>query len=98
MRDLARVSAGDLAPVKPDRAGRRRKGTCNQVERGALAGAIGPDEAEDFSLANLEGHAADCGESPEGLGQALDEEHRARSSRSARVGMALGQRQYGLGS
>src|SRR5439155_5785577 len=79
--DPMRRLAGDLASGEPDRAagGRQRPG--DYVEDGALAGAVGADQAQDLALVDLERHGVDGGEATEPLGQALDLQQGARSRR-----------------
>ena len=67
--DAVRRSAGDLAPVKADRAGGRRQGAGEQVEDRALARAVWADQAEDFALIDLERDVVDRSEAAEALDQ-----------------------------
>jgi hypothetical protein len=52
--DAVRRLAADLAALEADRAARGRERAGDQVEGGALARAVGADQAEDLALGELE--------------------------------------------
>ena len=55
------------------RGGQERAG--DAVEAGRLAGAVGPDEAQDLARPDLEGDRVQRGEAAELLGEPVDREH-----------------------
>src|SRR6185503_5312620 len=75
--ELAGPLAVDGAPVDAHLAGRRRELPEDAVEQRRLARAVGPDQAEDFALAHLEGNAVHRADAAERFLEALDFEHRA---------------------
>src|SRR4029077_9328766 len=79
--DRVRGGAGDLAIPEADRASTRPQRAGDQIERRALAGAVGTDEPENLALADLEGNLVDRQKSVEALGQPRDREHLKSSHR-----------------
>ena len=75
MTDRMRRQAADLLAFEADRAGRRAQRAGNEIEGRALAGAVRPDQAEDFARAQFEGDLVDGQESSEAFTQAIDLEH-----------------------
>ena len=57
--DHVRGQAADLGALKPDRASGRAQIAGDQVEGGALAGAVRTDQAQNLAGADLEGHLVD---------------------------------------
>ena len=57
-------------------AAARRKQAAQHAEGGGLAGAVGPEQAEDLAAAHLEVDVVDGGEGAEFLDQLLDLDHR----------------------
>src|SRR5262249_30941069 len=70
--DSMRRQPGDLVALETDRAAVGREGPREHVEDRALAGAVGPDEAEDLAGLDVERDVGDGGEAAEALGQPLD--------------------------
>ncbi len=68
--DAVRRIAGDVAAVEADGSGLRRDLAGEHVEQGGLAGAVGPDQRDEFSGLDVE---ADVRERPERA-----ESHRGR--------------------
>ena len=77
--DPVRRLPADLPPLEPDGAavGHERPG--QHVEDGALARAVGADQAEDLALGDLERDVVDGGEAAEALGESSDAQHERRS-------------------
>src|SRR5215468_1397916 len=73
--DAVRGETGDLAAFEYNRSRRGRKGARQHVEDGALARAVGADQAEDLALIDLEGDVADGRETAETLVQPFDSKH-----------------------
>ena len=67
--DAVGSQPADLGVLEPDGAGGGDQRARHAVEQRGLAGAIGPDEAEDLALADGEGHGVEGGEAPELLGE-----------------------------
>src|SRR5690606_37397965 len=67
---LETIKAADrrTALIGPHQAG-------EDLHGGALAGAVGADEAEDLASADLEGEVIDGGEGSEALGDVAEDEH-----------------------
>ena len=63
--DLVRILAGDVLAAQCDRAGGRGQKSGDNVEQGRLAGAVGTDDAEDFSSAELQVVVGEGLQSPE---------------------------------
>src|SRR5579875_2265834 len=61
---------------EPDAAGVRAPEPGHQVDHGALAGAVGPDQAGHLAFGNREGAVAHGADAAEGLGQVLDLQQR----------------------
>src|ERR1700738_3573878 len=57
--DLALRAPGDVSAEETDPALVERERTGNEVEHRGLAGAVGPDETQDLSGAELEAHVVD---------------------------------------
>src|SRR5262249_28473035 len=74
--DGVRGQPADFLAREADRTRGQGQVAGDQVERRALAGAVGPDEAEDLALTHVEGHLIDRKESPEALAEPLDCQHR----------------------
>src|SRR5690606_23889114 len=72
----ARWAAGDVDVAEPYRAGARPQGAADEIERGRLAGAIRPDQADDGALLDLEADIAQRRQAAEGLREVLDPEQR----------------------
>ena len=69
-------STDQLLPHELDGAGCGIKRTGDQVEAGALAGTIGPDQTDDFACVHVERHIIHGHQSAEGFPRATDVEHR----------------------
>src|SRR5262245_2075972 len=63
-------------PIDGYAAGSGLVETCNYVDDGALAGTVGPDQAENFALAHFEAHAVDGLHAAEVLGERVELKHR----------------------
>src|SRR3954454_1046176 len=76
---VADVVAGDRrrAPAGVDES-------AEHLDRGRLAGAVGPQEAEDLAAVDVEADVIDCDEVSVALGQAPDLDRRVHSSTLAR--------------
>ena len=83
-----RLGAGDIAPAKADGAAVRLDAAEQELEEGALAGAVGADDAAQRAGLEREVHAVDRLDPAEGLGQAL----RPEQSAVARAGHAAAPR------
>jgi len=68
---LEDVKAGDRSG-----AGRGRKKTRQHAHGGGLAGAVGPEEADDLAFVNLEGDVVHSGVASVPLGQVRYGNHR----------------------
>jgi len=64
--------AGDVLTPELYGAGGGLEGAADHVEDGALAGAVGTDDADDLSLVHVEAEVADGGQPPEYLRQSTD--------------------------
>src|SRR5690606_31033760 len=82
--DPARDAAGDLLAAQPDGAGGGRERAGDQVEGGALAGPVRPDQAEDLALPQVERYPLHRREPTEPLGEATHREQRAIHSGARR--------------
>jgi hypothetical protein len=65
-RDPVGGLAGDARPVEQDLAAAGGERAGDEVEHGGLAGAIRPDQAEEFALCDVEAHVIDRDEAAEG--------------------------------
>ena len=70
-----RLGVGDVAILEQHLARGHREHAADQVDGGALARAIGADEAEDLALLDLEIEPVDRAHAAEMLGQRLKYEH-----------------------
>ena len=76
-----RPDTGDIFSEKHDRAGVARERTGDQVENGALAGAVWTDKADDFAGSDFEPHLTDGFEAAKAFGEALDDKQRGAALR-----------------
>ena len=67
------------------RAAARRRDAADHPHRGALAGAVGPEEAERLARLHREVDSVDCGEVAEALRQSLRMDERAARHRPKRT-------------
>jgi hypothetical protein len=84
--DVGRPQAGERCAVVCDPAARRSEIAGDGVERGRLAGAVGPDQARDAPRLHRERHARQRRDAAELDREVLDAEHQARRSQPATVG------------
>ena len=94
-RRAPRTRRGTGRSPPPGRARRRPQQAAHHLERGRLAGAVGPEQAEDLAAADAERDPIGRGEVAELLGQPAGLDDRARSSASARAGPASGDSPFG---
>ena len=86
---------GHVLAGKPHRAAARARHAGNQIDGGGLAGAVRPDDAEDFPLRDVEAQLRHGLHAAEALGEAIDREQRRHNPRtasatSASLGLAPG--------
>ena len=74
---------GDVAALEPDVPGARRERAGDQVEEGALAGAVRPDDRGQAAGEEARGHVGERREAAEALGEPLDLEDRRGAHRLA---------------
>src|SRR2546430_13539319 len=80
--------ARDVLALEDRAAGRPREERGDQLEEGALAGAVRPDDAEPLARVRLERHAVDRHEAAESLRQVADlhDDHAVSAFMSGRAG------------
>jgi hypothetical protein len=74
--DLVRRQREQVFTVERDPARQRTVESGDQVEHGRLAGAVGADQREDLSIADLDAELAQGGEAAEADREIFDAEHR----------------------
>ena len=84
----ARQAARDVSAEEADLARARRQRSGDQVEHGALAGAVGTDQADDLAGLDLEADIVDGDQAAEALDGAVDSEQ--RRTRPAAASAAAG--------
>jgi len=73
--DLGMRHADEIGAVEHDAAVIRLDGAGNQIEEGGLAGAVRPDHRGERAGRKFERDVAHRGDTAEGFGKALDQEH-----------------------
>src|SRR4029077_2293229 len=79
-RDQERLFAGDVRAAKRDRSGLRRVDAVDQIEQRRLAGAVRPDQAQNFSLAEHEAEIVHGLQAAEALADVVELKDRRHSS------------------
>ena len=92
--DLLRRRVVDLVAEHRDRAAGRRQHAGDQVEGGALAGAVGADQRHDLAGLDVEGDVVDGDHAAELFARLLDLQQHGGGGRRA---LALGERQRRVG-
>ena len=78
--DNERLFAGDVDAVENDLAGIRREHAVDQIEQRRFAGAVRPDQAEDFARLDDEAQIVYGLQAAEALADAVEIEQRRHSS------------------
>ena len=79
----------NVGAVKDDATGIRREHAIDEIEQGRFAGAVRPDQPEDFALALGEGQIVHGKKPAETLADAIKFEKRRHSSTFCRRGKRL---------
>src|SRR5690606_2965610 len=82
--DAGGLEAADLLAVEGDGPGIGPQEARDHVERGGLARAVGPEQADDLALGELEAQIVDGNKAAEAPAQAGDGEQRAHGAASLR--------------
>src|SRR5262249_6318731 len=80
--DAVRRQACDVAALVAQAAGRGRGEAGDEVEQRRLAGAVGPDQAEELAAGHGEGHPAHRDDAAEAARQGLHRQHLGRPRRA----------------
>ena len=79
-RDRIGLCAGDVGAAEHDASGIRREHAVDQIEQRRLAGAVRPDQAENFALAHDETQVVHGLQAAEALADVIELEERRHSS------------------
>ena len=93
--DLARQLAIDALAHEPDCAGGERGHARDEVERGAFAGAVRADQANDLSGAHRETEVVDCDKAAELLADRVNAQYRLACLRPSTRGKSRRRRGRG---